>query len=92
MQTTSDDDNGVYADLDNNRDQLSARLFNLFSNYDNYMNVSNEAWIQVQDPSKYDSFESVHDLIHVLVGGGNNGNMEIINISAFDPAFWLHHA
>jgi tyrosinase len=56
------------------------------------MNFSNEAWIGPGNPSGYDSVESVHDLIHGLVGGGNNGNMQIVSISAFDPAFWMHHA
>jgi tyrosinase len=55
------------------------------------MNVGNEAWYPNFDPSKYDSFESVHDVVHMMMGGSNNGNMNIITISAFDPAFWLHH-
>lgn len=89
--TTSNDDNGVLSDLDNARDQFSQRLFNLFANYNNYMNVGNEAWYPSSDASKYDSFESVHDNIHVTVGGGNGGQMDLIQVSAFDPVFWLHH-
>jgi tyrosinase len=34
--------------------------------------------------------ESIHDNIHVLVGG-NNGNMSVVPVAAFDPIFFLHH-
>jgi tyrosinase len=56
------------------------------------MNVSNEAWIASAGPGSYDSLESVHDQIHGTVGGPNFGDMSIIDVSAFDPIFWLHHA
>ncbi|KAF5345967.1 hypothetical protein D9756_010920 [Leucocoprinus leucothites] len=36
------------------------------------------------------SIESVHDNIHVLVGG--NGDMSDPSVAAFDPIFFLHHA
>ncbi|KAF3202438.1 hypothetical protein TWF679_010832 [Orbilia oligospora] len=36
-----------------------------------------------------DSIESIHDLIHGLVGG--QGHMAIVDTSAMDPIFWLHH-
>ena len=32
--------------------------------------------------------ENVHDAVHVWVGG----SMSIIDIAAFDPVFWAHHA
>jgi tyrosinase len=55
------------------------------------MNVSTTAWFPAFDPSKYDSFESAHDTVHTLVGGGNGGNMAIVQLAAFDPIFWMHH-
>jgi tyrosinase len=93
VKTASGDEAASVSDVDDNRDGLKQRLFNIFSNYNNYMNVSNEAWIPVRsNPSRYDSFESVHDQIHVYVGGDNGGHMSDLRVSAFDPAFWAHHA
>ena len=37
-----------------------------------------------------DSLESIHDAIHSIVG--SNGHMTYLDYSAFDPAFFLHHA
>ncbi|KAG9229730.1 common central domain of tyrosinase-domain-containing protein [Amylocarpus encephaloides] len=41
------------------------------------------------------SFEYVHNLVHVAVGGGFMGvilgHMTAVSYSAFDPIFWLHH-
>ncbi|EIN06741.1 Di-copper centre-containing protein [Punctularia strigosozonata HHB-11173 SS5] len=36
------------------------------------------------------SLESIHDIIHVTVGG--NGQMADPSYAAFDPIFWLHHS
>ncbi|KAF2278293.1 Di-copper centre-containing protein [Westerdykella ornata] len=38
-----------------------------------------------------DSFESIHDAIHVTAGGESGGHMYYLDYSAFDPLFWLHH-
>jgi tyrosinase len=38
-----------------------------------------------------DSFESIHDAIHVTAGGESGGHMYYLDYSAFDPIFWLHH-
>ncbi len=40
--------------------------------------------------SNADSLESIHDVIHSIVG--SNGHMTYLDYSAFDPSFWLHHA
>lgn len=64
------------------------RLYNLFSSYDNYTIVSNEGW--AEDTSQYDSFESLHDNIHAMLGGFD-GHMSIVPFSGFDPLFFLHH-
>lgn len=68
--------------------QNKQRLYNLFSNYDNYTIFSNEGW--AADTSQYDSLESVHDSVHSTLGGPN-GHMTIVPFSAFDPLFFLHH-
>lgn len=69
--------------------QNQQRLYNLFSNYDNYTLFSNEGW--AADTSQYDSLESLHDNVHAMLGG-SDGHMTIVPFSAFDPVFVLHHA
>jgi tyrosinase len=71
---------------------MKQRLYTMFTSYDKFMNVSNEAWIRGAGAGSYDSLESVHDQIHGAVGGPNYGDMSIIDVSAFDPSFWMHHA
>lgn len=75
---------------------IQTRLYNLFATYNNYTRFSNSAWIfdlfgfeGTEDYSSYDSIESVHDLIHGVTGDG--GHMQLVDISAFDPLFMLHH-
>ncbi|RYP87352.1 hypothetical protein DL769_000556 [Monosporascus sp. CRB-8-3] len=50
----------------------------------------NEAWIPTDNNGTYDSIEALHDSIHTL-GGGAFGHLSIIQYSAFDPLFLLHH-
>jgi len=38
----------------------------------------------------YIPLETPHNTLHDVIGG-ENGNMSSIDISAFDPIFWLHH-
>ncbi|EER39225.1 tyrosinase [Histoplasma capsulatum var. duboisii H88] len=40
----------------------------------------------------YQSLESIHNNVHLFVGGGNNGHMTQVPVASFDPFFWLHHA
>ena len=75
---------------------IQTRLYNLFATYNNYTTFSNSGWIfnlfgfeGTEDYSSYDSIESIHDLIHGVTGDG--GHMQIVDISAFDPLFMLHH-
>ena len=39
--------------------------------------------------NNWGSLEDIHNAVHVYVGNG--GHMNAIEISAFDPVFWLHH-
>ncbi|KAI9754063.1 MAG: hypothetical protein M4579_004883 [Chaenotheca gracillima] len=80
--------NLVGQQLDNSQGSFKDRLYNLFTAYPDYTNVSNKGWYP-NDGGNYDSFESLHDQIHGLVGSG--GHMSIIDYSAFDPIFFLHH-
>lgn len=68
--------------------QNQQRLYNLFTNYDNFTVFSNEGW--APDTTKYDSLENLHDNLHALLGGFQ-GHMTIVPFSAFDPLFFLHH-
>lgn len=83
------DDSAVEVNLENHMVQNQQRLYNLFSNYDNYTLFSNEGW--AEDTHQYDSLESLHDNVHAMLGGAN-GHMTIVPFSAFDPVFVLHHA
>jgi len=38
----------------------------------------------------YVPLETPHNHLHYIIGG-DSGNMSQVNISAFDPVFWLHH-
>ncbi|KAJ8073002.1 hypothetical protein PM082_019868 [Marasmius tenuissimus] len=53
--------------------------------WDNLSN--NRAW---DDRFVANSLEAIHDCIHVNIGGG--GHMDSIDVAAFDPIFWMHHA
>ncbi|KAK6385189.1 hypothetical protein LTR65_009590 [Meristemomyces frigidus] len=75
--------------LDNSRVSFQDRLYNLFTNYNNFTEFGNEAWMG-PGVSNADSLESIHDAIHSITG--NNGHMTYLDYSAFDPIFWLHHA
>lgn len=73
------------------------RLYNLFATYKNFTTFSNSAWIfnqfgpeGTEEYSNYDSIESIHDLVHGVTGMG--GHMTMVDLSAFDPLFMLHHA
>lgn len=69
---------------------LRDRLYTVLTNYANYNQFSNSAWIT--NSNTQDSIESIHDVVHGAVGGSNYGHMSIIDVSAFDPIFWMHHA
>jgi tyrosinase len=82
--------NGLVAQqLNNSAAGLRSRLYNLLTNYHDYAQFSNEAWLPRPNPNAFDSVESIHDAIHGLVGNG--GHMSIVSYAAFDPVFMLHH-
>ena len=72
--------------MDNQGPPLKDRLYNLFTDYPEYTYFSNKSWYP-DSTGNYDSLESVHDQIHGLVGG----HMAVVDYSAFDPVFYLHH-
>ena len=42
----------------------------------------------IKDATNYGSLEDIHNAVHNLVGGAG-GHMSGIDVSAFDPIFWL---
>ncbi|KAI9775145.1 MAG: hypothetical protein M1839_001396 [Geoglossum umbratile] len=74
--------------LQNNRTTLRDGLYTLFTSYNRFDWFSNKAWMP-GDGASYNSIESIHDTIHGLTGSG--GHMGVVDYSAFDPIFWLHH-
>ncbi|THZ10344.1 Di-copper centre-containing protein [Aureobasidium pullulans] len=72
----------------NSQANFRDRLYNLFTNYNNFHQFGDSAWITASSTNA-DSLESLHDGIHSSIG--NNGHMTYLDYAAFDPVFWLHH-
>ncbi|KZL88097.1 tyrosinase precursor [Colletotrichum incanum] len=83
------DNQSVAHAIEHARPALQQRLYTLLSNYKDYGPFSNKYWGAATNQSQYDSVESLHDAMHVLVG--NRGHLFYIQYSAFDPVFFLHH-
>lgn len=64
----------------NNRDML----YKLLTMYQPFNQVSNKA-----NGGTIGNFETLHDGLHNVFGLGHMG---IVEVSAFDPVFWFHHA
>lgn len=84
---------------------LGERVMYLLQAYESFSALSNNKWEaerlskipaadrpKVQGPG-FGSLEDIHNMIHGLVGGAGNykGHMKVVDKSAFDPIFWLHH-
>lgn len=61
----------------------------LLLSYTDFDAFSFNGWDPYTKPSQFGSLEDVHNEIHDRVGG--NGHMASLEVSAFDPFFWLHH-
>jgi len=59
---------------------LQYKDFDAFSNNQSFQTSINN----------YGSLEDLHNKIHDKTGGPN-GHMRAVEVSAFDPIFWLHH-
>jgi tyrosinase len=90
---TRSNNNEMNARFDNMRVSLRDRVFALFSSKQSW-GFASTSQIGVRTDlsgSGVDSFESVHDAIHNAAGGESGGHMYYLDMSAFDPIFWLHH-
>lgn len=75
------------------RISLRDRLFALFASKQPWGAASTSS-IGVRTDlsgSGVDSFEAVHDVVHNTAGGESGGHMYYLDISSYDPIFWLHH-
>ena len=59
--------------------------------YTNFDAFSNNMWHANAPVGTFGSLEDIHNEIHDKTGGPN-GHMGSLDVSAFDPVFWLHHA
>ncbi|KAF1920346.1 common central domain of tyrosinase-domain-containing protein [Ampelomyces quisqualis] len=90
---TRSNNNEVNARMNSIRISLRDRIFALFASKQSWGNASTSQ-IGVRTDlsgSGVDSFESVHDVVHNTAGGETGGHMYYLDVSAFDPIFWLHH-
>ncbi|KAK7032422.1 hypothetical protein VNI00_013170 [Paramarasmius palmivorus] len=56
--------------------------------WDEFSNHTTES-LSKEERCNIDSLESIHDTIHVFIGG--NGHMSHPDYAGFDPIFYLHH-
>ncbi|KAF2396866.1 Di-copper centre-containing protein [Trichodelitschia bisporula] len=88
--TRGDSDNGAVRDaIQNEYEHIRGNVALLLLQYARYNAVSNNRWLRNEKPGEYGSLENIHDNLHDTIGG--NGNMSALEVSAFDPIFWLHH-
>lgn len=70
------------------RENISILL--LSPTYSDFDDFTNNAWRGPGNPGTYSSLEDVHNEIHDETGGPG-GHMASLEVSAFDPLFWVHH-
>lgn len=90
---TRSNNNEMNARFNSLRISLRDRTFALFASKQNWGDASTSS-IGVRTAvsgSGIDSFESIHDVVHNTAGGESGGHMYYLDISAFDPLFWLLH-
>ncbi|KAF2196129.1 Di-copper centre-containing protein [Delitschia confertaspora ATCC 74209] len=90
---TRSNNNELATVMNQRRINMRDRLYGIFSSGASWGDVSTSA-IGVrtsQNGNNVDSFESIHDIVHTSIGGESGGNMYYLDISSFDPIFWLHH-
>ncbi|KAJ4365915.1 hypothetical protein N0V83_008537 [Neocucurbitaria cava] len=88
---TRSNNNEMNARFNAQRVSLRDRVFALFASKQSWGLASTSAIGVRTDLSASDSFESVHDAVHNTAGGESGGHMYYLDISSFDPIFWLHH-
>lgn len=80
--------NQINEELANNAENLKNRVYNLLTAYDTFADVSHTGQ---PGTGRGDSLESVHNVIHGIIGGAD-GEMTFLDYAAMDNLFFLHHA
>ncbi|KAK1757866.1 hypothetical protein QBC47DRAFT_319522 [Echria macrotheca] len=75
--------------LANELASLRSNVSLLLLSYTNFDAFSFNRWDPNTSPGAFGSLEDIHNEIHDRVGGG--GHMSALEVSAFDPIFWMHH-
>ncbi|KAI8939615.1 hypothetical protein NX059_003376 [Plenodomus lindquistii] len=90
---TRSNNNEMNARFNSLRLSLRDRVFALFASKQGWGAASTSAIGVRTDVSNsgVDSFEGIHDAVHNTAGGESGGHMYYLDISSFDPLFWLHH-
>ncbi|KAF2849362.1 Di-copper centre-containing protein [Plenodomus tracheiphilus IPT5] len=90
---TRNNNNEMNARFNALRNSLTQRVYTLFASKQSWGDACTSA-IGVRTElsgSGVDSFEGCHDAIHTTAGGESGGHMYYLDMSAFDPLFWVHH-
>jgi tyrosinase len=92
---TRSNNNEMSTRFNNIRVSLRDRVYGLFaiagSTSWGFVSTSQIGARTAQNGNNPDSFESIHDAVHVTAGGESGGHMYYLDYSSFDPIFWLHH-
>ncbi|PCH38806.1 Di-copper centre-containing protein [Wolfiporia cocos MD-104 SS10] len=72
--------------------QIQTQVFNMMTRQDTWPKFSNHTTAQDQNTAM--SLESIHDNMHLVIGGVSPyaGHMADIGVAGFDAAFFLHHS
>ncbi|KAF2194899.1 Di-copper centre-containing protein [Zopfia rhizophila CBS 207.26] len=82
--------NGLVSQVITNENaSLRTNVSLVLLSYKQFDAVSNNAWLRNNRPGRYGSLEDIHNEIHDKIGQG--GHMGSLEVSSFDPVFWLHH-
>ena len=74
----------------NNRINIRNQLYSVFTQCPEFGEFSNDGSADSTAGCGI-SLEGIHDNIHNMLGGSNQGHMTYLWFAAFDPVFWLHH-
>jgi tyrosinase len=87
--TGQSQDSRIAPILANELASLRSNVGLLLLSYTNFDAFSYNRWDPNTNPGDFGSLEDLHNEIHDRVGGG--GHMSSLEVSAFDPFFWMHH-
>lgn len=82
-------DDRVSRVISNENASLRNNVSLILLSYKQFDAFSNNEWLRNGRAGTYGSLEDIHNEIHDKTGG--NGHMSALEVSAFDPVFWLHH-